>query len=414
MTLERIPLRSLKARCRVLSEMVTINDKVKCCGCSACANICHKNAIRMVQDAEGFMYPKADASLCNNCGLCEKVCPVTNKEAHKTQDLKKAYLIQHRKKDVLAESTSGGAFTAIAEYVISQGGVVFGAAFDSQFKVIHTSAHTSTELAKFRNSKYVQSDLGDTFCQVKSLLSKGTMVCYSGTPCQIQGLRKYLMKDYENLILVDVVCRAVPSPGVWEKYYQYENSKGHIKDIRFRDKKLGYQYSTMAIKTQNGKIRREGIESHPWLRMFFSGMIIRPSCSACRFRDPHRISDITIWDCFNVYQLDKRMNEQLGVTRALVHTEKGQDVLGKICDRIHVHEIAYEDAVKGVKEMRESPAMHPDRRKFFADLNTMTFDCLLQKYYPNTLKVRVKKTARLALNYLGLDVIVKHWLKKRK
>ncbi len=124
--------------------MITITDKEKCCGCSACANICRKNAIQMLQDKEGFLYPKADASLCNSCGLCEKVCPVANKEVPKAQDLKKAYLIQHREKAVLAESTSGGAFTAVAEYVISRGGVVFGAAFDPQFKVVHTSGRSGT------------------------------------------------------------------------------------------------------------------------------------------------------------------------------------------------------------------------------------------------------------------------------
>ncbi len=392
--------------------MITITDKEKCCGCSACVSICRKNAIRMVQDKEGFMYPKADAALCNNCGLCEKVCPVMNKEMPRTQDLKKAYLIQHRNKEILAESTSGGAFTAIAEYVIRQGGVVFGAAFDAKFRVVHTSASTHTELAKFRNSKYVQSDLRDTFRQVKSLLSDGRLVCYSGTPCQIQGLRRYLMKDYENLILVDVVCRAVPSPGVWKKYFAWENAKDAIESVRFRDKARGYQYSTMAIRPQNGRIRREGIESQPWLRMFFSGMIIRPSCAVCPFREPHRISDLTIWDCYNVYQLDKRLNEQLGVTRVLVHTKKGLDILISQRENILAHEIAYEDAVRGVKEMRESPAMHPARRQFFADLHTMEFGQLMQKYYPYTLKVRMKKNARSVLNHLGLDVKLKHWLKK--
>ena len=394
--------------------MITVSDRRDCCGCTACASICSRKAIKMMQDEEGFSYPVTDQSLCNQCGLCETVCPVISKESLQVKDLEKAYVVQHRKKDILRESTSGGAFSAIAEYVINHDGVVFGAAFDSHFNVVHTSSQTIEELAKFRNSKYVQSNLGDTFCQIRTLLSKGKMVCFSGTPCQIQGLRKFLRKDYENLVLVDVVCRAVPSPGVWEKYYKYVNSKGHIEEIRFRDKKLGYQYSTMAIKYRNGKIQREGIESHPWLRMFFSGMIIRPSCSTCRFRDPHRVSDITIWDCFNVYQLDKRMNEQLGVTRVLVHTKKGLDILSQTRDKLRLHEIAYEDAVRGVKEMGESPSMHPDRRQFFADLNTMSFEGLIRKYYPNTLKVKIKKNARLILNHFGLDVALKHWLKKRK
>lgn len=366
----------------------------------------------MVQDKEGFMYPKADASLCNNCGLCEKVCPVVNKEAPKPKDLKKAYLIQHRKKDVLLESTSGGAFTAIAEYVISQGGVVFGAAFDPQFKVIHTSAQTSAELAKFRNSKYVQSDLGDTFRQVKSLLSDGKLVCYSGTPCQIQGLRKFLMKDYENLILVDVVCRAVPSPGVWKKYFAWENAKGAISSVRFRDKTLGYQYSTMKIKRRDGSVFRGGIESQPWLRMFFSGMIIRPSCASCKFRSPQRISDLTIWDCFNIYRLDKRFPEDAGTTRMLVHTEKGMELLLKFRQQLHIKEIPFEDAVAGVKEMSESPVLHERRAAFFRDYEKMEMGELLNKYFPVTWKVKLKRSVRLAMNKCGIDKTVKHLLKK--
>lgn len=392
--------------------MVTITDKEKCCGCSACANICHKRAIQMVQDKEGFLYPKANASLCNGCGLCEKVCPITQKEAPKAKDLKRAYLIQHRKKDVLLESTAGGAFTAIAEYVIEQGGVVFGAAFDPQFKVIHTSTQNSAELAQFRNSKYVQSDLGDTFRQVKSLLSVGQLVCYSGTPCQIQGLRKYLMKDYENLILVDVVCRAVPSPGVWKKYFAWENAKGTITSVRFRDKSLGYQYSTMKIKKRDGSVCQGGIESQPWLRMFFSGMIIRPSCASCKFRSPQRIADFTIWDCFNIYRLDKHFPEDAGTTRILVHTEKGMELLLKIKQQLHIKEIPFEDAVAGIREMSESPALHEHRSAFFHDLEKMEMSDLLNKYFPVTWKVKLKRNVRLAMNKYGIDKTVKHLLNK--
>lgn len=189
------------------------------------------------------------------------------------------YLLQYKDDEVCQESTSGGAFTGIASYVIERGGIVFGVEMTEEYKVRHTSVETIEELKRFRNSKYVQSRVGYAFRQVKNELKKGRMVCFSGTPCQIEGLRHFLGKDYQNLILVDVVCRAVPSPGVWEKYIQYEvEQKGKLSSIRFRDKSLGYQYSTMELRAENGKKYRGGIESQPWLRMFFSGMIIRPSC----------------------------------------------------------------------------------------------------------------------------------------
>ncbi|MBR1555559.1 MAG: Coenzyme F420 hydrogenase/dehydrogenase, beta subunit C-terminal domain [Oscillospiraceae bacterium] len=393
--------------------MITISRKEECCGCSACVNICHRQALRMERDSEGFLYPKTDASLCNNCGLCQQVCPVLNRAKQTEDKLQKAYLVQHRDKRILAESTSGGAFTPIAEYVIAHGGVVFGVTFNEQFKVVHVSAQDNAELAQFRNSKYVQSDPSDTFRQVKAFLQKGRLVCFSGTPCQIHGLKNYLMKDYENLILVDVVCRAVPSPGVWEKYFLWENEKSKITSVRFRDKTLGYQYSTMEIKTKTGQIRRGGIESQPWLRMFFSGMIIRPSCTECRFRNSEtRVSDFTIWDCFNIYKLDKRFPEDSGTTRMLVHTRKGLHLLKEIRKQIHLQEISYADAVAGVKELTESPVFHEKRAEFFRDFAVMDMGQLLECYFPETWKVRLKKNARLALNKCGLDKLLKHILGK--
>ena len=164
--------------------MIQISSKADCCGCSACSNICGHQAITMKSDSEGFLYPSVNMKLCTNCGLCEKVCPIINKKEEQ-QFHQKAYLVQHKDPKILRESTSGGAFTAIAAYILKKGGVVFGAAFDEQFRVVHTSVEDEKELYKFRNSKYVQSDLGDTFRQVRSILKTGRLVCYSGTPCQI-------------------------------------------------------------------------------------------------------------------------------------------------------------------------------------------------------------------------------------
>ena len=170
------------------------------------------------------------------------------------------------------------------------------------------------------------------------------MVCFSGTPCQIEGLRHFLGKDYQNLILVDVVCRAVPSPGVWEKYIQYEvEQKGKLSSIRFRDKSLGYQYSTMELRAENGKKYRGGIESQPWLRMFFSGMIIRPSCTDCRFRSRYRNSDFTIWDCFPSYKYDKSFDERKGTTRVLIHSEKGKKLFANIKNCFKYCEVSSDD-----------------------------------------------------------------------
>lgn len=393
--------------------MINIDDKAKCCGCTACYNICPKKCISMTEDEEGFLYPIVNTDNCINCDLCNKVCPVIN---HKETDINKyqtAAIMQHKNKDVLKQSTAGGAFTAIAEYVIQNGGIVFGVEMTENYFVQHTSVENVNDLYKYRNSKYVQSYVGNSFENVRNELNKGILVCFSGTPCQIEGLRYYLQRDYENLILVDVVCRAVPSPGVWKRYIEMKVSeKGTMKSIRFRDKSLGYQYSTMEMKSADGTVYRGGIESDPWLRMFFSGMIIRPSCSACKFRSRYRNSDFTIWDCFNSYSIEKSFDENIGTTRMLIHSKKGQEIFNKIKTQTDCVLINPDVAVNGVKEMIKSPLINSQHELFFKDYSTMDMNLLISKYYPDSLKVKLKRKARIILNYFGLDRVIKHILKK--
>lgn len=395
--------------------MIKIQDVANCCGCGACMNICPAKCIAMTADTEGFLYPVADAGKCVDCALCEKVCPIINYRKTAPNVPPAAAAVQHKDREVLRQSTAGGAFTAIAEYVIDQGGVVFGVELAKDSSVRHCMADRKPDLSKFRNSKYVQSDTGTTFQNVKHCLKAGRMVCYSGTPCQIEGLLRYLQDDYERekLILVDVVCRAVPSPGVWRKYIGYiEKKYGEIKSVRFRDKTLGYQYSTMEIVTESGKTLREGIESGKWLRMFFSGMIIRPSCAACLFRGIDRKSDFTIWDCLNAYHVDRRLDETQGVTRVLIHTEKGKKIFEQISGSFEYDYVSVETAVKNVREFERSPVIDSRRSDFYSDLSIMSFEGVLKKYFPDTVTVKAKTLARRALNLAGLDVWLKHYLRK--
>lgn len=392
--------------------MIEVTEKQNCCGCTACVAVCPKNCIEMKEDIEGFLYPEVNQSNCIHCNACDRVCPILNvKEKKPFEQI--AYIVQNKDKEILRESTAGGAFTSIAEYVIRQGGVVCGVSIDENYRVKHIFAESKDELGRFRNSKYVQSDINGAYQKVKEYLAKGRLVCFSGTPCQVEGLLHYLNKEYENLITVDVVCRAVPSPGVWKKYIEYEKQKnGKIRSVRFRDKSLGYQYSTMEIKMEDGRVARGGIESQTWLRMFFSGMIIRPSCTRCEFRNQYRNSDFTIWDCFNSYKIDKSFNEDVGTTRILLHTDKAVSVFNKISSTFVAKRITIEEAVSGVKEMVESPASCSNRNTFFEDFNTMGMGDLITKYYPETVKVQIKKNARRLLNYFGMDKAIKHILKR--
>ena len=266
---------------------VEIEDKSECTGCTACKSICPNEAIEMKEDEEGFLYPDVDKEKCINCGLCKKVCPIINikKEIKKEQS---AFIINNKDLKVRKESTSGGAFSAIASYVIKNNGVVYGAAFNNDFEVIHKWIDKEENIKIFRNSKYVQSNLQSIFNEINNFLNEGRLVCFSGTPCQVEGLKAFLRKEYQNLVLVDVVCRAVPSPKFLRKYLQFISDnklkREKIKNVSFRNKdKYGYKYTQMKISSDN-YLYEEGVETDPYLRAFFRGYSIRPSCGECKFK----------------------------------------------------------------------------------------------------------------------------------
>ena len=237
--------------------MIEIKDKKDCCGCWACENICPKSCISMVEDEEGFRYPQVDKDVCIDCHLCEKVCPVTNAKPDVEHEGQKAFLLQHRDEKILHESASGGAFTAIATYVIERGGVAFGAAYDKDLQVTHQYAECVDDLWKFRNSKYVQSYVGKAYQEAKEFLKQGRMVCFSGTPCQLEGLLNYLRKPYENLVTVDVMCHSITSPKIFRMYVEMQKEKygDDIENIMFRDKQpYGYKYSSMSVYREGKQI----------------------------------------------------------------------------------------------------------------------------------------------------------------
>lgn len=391
--------------------MIEIKDKSKCSGCSACYSVCPKNCISMIEDEEGFLYPTVNKDDCIECGLCEKVCPL-EEHNNKKNGVVSSCIIQNKDKEVLLQSTSGGSFTPIAEYVLRQNGVVFGVEMTSDdFIIRHTKVEKKEELLKFRSSKYVQSSVGDTFKDAKNELENGRMVCFSGTPCQIQGFKNFLKKDYENLITVDVVCRGVPSPGMWRDYVEKLQQLDKVQEVVFRDKGLGYQYSTMKVKYANGAVKRNGIESDQWLRMFFSGLSLRPSCPTCNFRTTDRCSDFTIWDCFNVSDLTNTLDETKGATRMLIHTQKGMQIFDKIKCSFNFVEAPTNVVAKGIKE---TFFLNKNRNNFISDYKSMSMDSLLEKWVPMSVKVYLKKYARRVLNVIGLDLIVKKVKRKIK
>lgn len=384
--------------------MIEIKDKSKCCGCAACANACPKQCIDMKEDQEGFLYPSIDKSICINCGICEKKCPILNKRKE-TKFEQDGYIVQIKDEIIRRESTSGGAFTAIAKYALKNNGVVFGATYNNKLEVYHTYVEKEEELKKFRNSKYVQSIIGSSYKEAKTFLEKGRTVCFSGTPCQIEGLISYLGKDYDNLITVDVVCHGVPSPLVWRKYLDVQQKKygKDIKNILFRDKHYGYKYSTMTIKNSSDKdIYNMGVESDIMLRAFFSEICERPICHNCMFKKRYRISDFTIWDCFSVSNFNKEMDDDKGTTKMLIHTIKGREVFENIKNDMKYMKIEAEKLVDGVKEMVSSVKANPLRSQFMNDINYITSKELFAKYFPDNIKVKIERNIRIITNKLGI------------
>lgn len=390
--------------------MINIKDKKDCCGCSACASICPKHCITMTADNEGFLYPSVDSNTCIECGLCKKVCPIIQVKPEIKNPNQRAFLVQHKNNKILKESTSGGAFTAIAKWVLDKGGVVFGASFNKDFKVSHSFVKKYEDLDKFRNSKYVQSEINTAYIQTKAFLQNDKYVLFSGTPCQLEGLFTFLRKSYIKLITIDVVCRACPSPLVLRKYIemQQRSLKINLKDIKFRNKYHGYKYSTLSLFDKNQNDYHQGIDTDFYLRSFFSGINIRPSCTKCVFRKRYRNTDFTIWDCFDVDKFSKELDNDKGVTRILTHSPLANTIIKDLHTDLKIVEIEADKAVEGVKEMYHSVSFNPKRNNFFHDLEMMDVEECFHKYFPITLRHRLEKQARLWSNRLGIY----KWMKK--
>ena len=389
--------------------MIEIKDPKQCCGCTACKSICPKNSITMIEDIEGFLYPQVNINTCVNCGACNNVCPIENPVKLKPFK-QKAVLFQHKDQKILKESTSGGLFTALATWVINHNGFVFGAAYDGNFAICHQVASTIEELSKFRNSKYAQSVIGDCFQKVRELLKQDNWVLFSGTPCQLEGLHKFLRKDYEKLVMVDIVCHACPSPLVFRKYIELIKKKyhNHIKNIRFRDKIYGYKYSQMTFYNDMGKVwYNEGIDTDIMLRAFFNNISPRPSCFACPSKKKYRVTDFTIWDCFDVDKFSKVLDNDKGVTRSLLHTPKAWAIWEDVKSEGISLDIPVDKAVEGVKEMYYSIQMNPLRQSFFDDLITKSPEDVFKKYFPVTFRHIMERQARLWSNRLGIYKLMK-------
>ena len=393
--------------------MISIIEKSQCSGCSACYSTCPINCIQMISDAEGFYYPVVNTEKCIECRKCEKVCPYLN-DLTLEAATRKVFVCQNRSLPIRQDSTSGGVFSALSQYVIDRNGIVFGAAFDKQFCINHKGGRSLDSLANFRGSKYVQSWMGDTFRDVRAELEKDQWVLFSGTPCQVAGLNAYLGKKYEKLVLMDIVCYSISSPGIWKQFLEYISRQipiSEIERIKFRDKtKYGYEYTQMTFFDRNGEVLYSaGPETNPMLRSFVSNTSTRPSCYSCPFKTIDRVSDFTAWDCYNVFQYDKKMDDNKGTSHLMIHSNKGLEIMKELSKYLAFFEVDSERAVKSEPAMTEC-AKPSDIRQPFFDLyqsNKNVFDT----YFKDTSRVKIERFLRHALSKIGVYKTVKRLLK---
>lgn len=344
-----------------------------CTGCTACMSACPKSAITMVTDSQGFLRPKIDVSYCVDCGICERTCPVIHKmEVSKQTEVYAAYALDELLRQ---DSSSGAIFPLLAKYVLSHGGIVFGAAFDDKFTVRHKGIEKVDNLSELCSSKYVQSEVGNTFLEAKSALDMGRLVYYSGTPCQIAGLRSYLKRDYENLITQDLVCHSVPSPRIWNDYKKSleESYGGKTTDFSFRFKKKGLEDYYICAVFDNGSEYLSKATEDPYQRGFIRGLYSRLSCFSCPFKGIQRASDITLADFWGVQDLFPQAVHPDGTSLVFIHSEKGGKLFREIAADMKAFPTEAETALT-FNQAAYTPAKKTCRyEEFWKCYNTMSF-----------------------------------------
>lgn len=357
-----------------------------CTSCTACINICPKQCISIEKNEDDFDYLRIDKSKCVRCNKCENICPVIN-EINSTSLSIKAYAIKNKDEKIRLNSTSGGVFSLLANYVLENNGYVVGAAYDRTFNVKHIIVNDKSELYKLRGAKYIQSELGNIFTEIKQLLIHNKLVLFSGTPCQCIGLKSYLKKDYRNLIIVDLICHGVPSSKVWQSYIDYRANKENngIRPIKInmRCKDSGwtnYAYST-EFTYENGKKTLISSENDLFMKAFVGNICLRPSCSNCKAKGLKRTADFTLGDYWGIWNQCPEFDDDKGVSAVFVHSDKAIELLHRLNNQLELLEVdvqkAYEDNSSFIKPSKSNL----NRNEFLKHINANNFEELINKYF---------------------------------
>lgn len=357
-----------------------------CTACTACVSACPEAIIRMAADGEGFSYPVVDEERCTSCGACLRRCPVLHSSEPDRTPV--AYAAWNRDLSVRLPSSSGGIFALIASEIIRQGGIVFGARFTQDFHVVHGYANSLDGVADFFGSKYVQSDLADSFVDVKRFLADGQPVLFTGAPCQIAGLHAYLGREWPNLVTQDIICHGVPSPKAWEAYLADGERRGRLQKVEFRNKDRGWAFFSMKLTYDRGGYSKD-LQCDPYLTAFLKNVSLRPSCYRCRFKTAGRQSDITLADFWGVRRVAADMDDDRGTSLVLVHSDRGDALFQAIADRMTSKPVDLERALAMNAAALRSAALPTARDEFFSLLGTMPFARIVHRLFPISFQSRV-------------------------
>ena len=380
-----------------IRDMIVAN-RADCSGCEACANICPKNAIEMIRYGEGFAYPTINPKLCIKCGRCDATCPALNFKKKIPTALPATFAAICTDDKIRRHSSSGGIFSALSEIVLQNGGVVFGAAFDKNWRVIHTSARNFDELENLRGSKYVQSKIGNVYRQVRYALNSKP-VLFSGTPCQCAGLKHFLGSDPDNLLTVEIICHGTPSPMIWENYIDTIGYAHDIKHVNFRSKRTGWKNYQFEINFSDQVCKTNELVKDFYGKLFLRGVSERPSCSACKFKIPNGQADLTIGDAWGVEDFAPKMFDDGGTSIIFVHTEKGKDFFKQA--KLVAQPVSFIEATKKNPRSLIQSAADSRRKNFFADFikNADKFAVIEKYYYQDDRKFSKETSQKNQLAY---------------
>lgn len=371
-----------------MNNNVSVVSKEKCCGCHACFNICPQNAIKMISDSEGFLYPYILNDICINCGKCLMCCPGVRTLNLNNLDIAHACFAKDDREHM--SSSSGGFFAVIAKKIIQDGGFVCGAAFDETVTVNHILTNKIKELEKIKKTKYVQSRIGNVYTMVEQKLNNNKTVLFSGTPCQVAGLKLYLGKDYENLICIDLICHGVPSPKVFSRYLSEKGGEHKVISMSFRNKNSKNRTRTLNYVLDTGEVVTETYDESPYIKGFIQNLYIRPSCFHCRYKGIKRCSDITIGDFLGINEFYPGFSNSKGTSAVILHTKKGVQMFNNVKDRLNYIDSLSSEIAAWNSCLCKSIEINPKRKQFFEIWQYKTITDSI-----NLLQKNVKKKKRL-------------------